>query len=635
MKPLISMRAALDDPHLFGPMLAGESWLAWRVLLIALFGEELNIEERRIFEALTNRAREPLQIVECFLGIVGRRGGKTRAMSIAAAFIAALCDHSANVVPGEVPLVLVLAQNQRQASIMFSYVVAVFEQCPMLAAMIVNRTSDSLSLSNGVAIEVRAASFRGLRGVTCIAVLADEICFWANAEGSANADSDIIAAVRPALATTNGPLILISSPYSKRGEAFTLWQRHFGPQGDPLILVAQGASRDFNPSLPQRVVDRAMEADAASASAEYLGQWRSDISAFVAREAVERCVTPSCYERPRVPGVIYSAFCDPSGGSADSMTLAIGHREGETVVLDCIREVKPPFSPEAVVVEFASILRSYGVARVSGDRYGGEWPREQFRKNGVDYEPSEKPKSALFQEVLPLLNAGKVDLLDHDKLVAQFCNLERRTARGGKDSIDHAPGGHDDVANAVAGALLLAAADASSLARLGDFLIEGSAAPLPEFPRRIGASIVCGNRGAHAGLGGAAIFSVLPANSPFRVVLVDIISGDFGAPFLAEVYLRLQKWSDRLKPHLGYLAVADDEIARAYSNVMDGVRMKEMSEGRLDPRAQPCGRYRPELLCRANLAATAAAIISSGGCKIGADLLAESSRRPIGSLLDF
>jgi hypothetical protein len=39
-------------------------------------------------------------------------------------------------------------------------------------------------------------------------------------------------------------------------------------------------------------------------------------------------------------------------------------------------------------------------------------------------------------------------------LIAQLLGLERRTARSGKDSIDHAPGGHDDVANAAASALL-------------------------------------------------------------------------------------------------------------------------------------------------------------------------------------
>jgi hypothetical protein len=44
-----------------------------------------------------------------------------------------------------------------------------------------------------------------------------------------------------------------------------------------------------------------------------------------------------------------------------------------------------------------------------------------------------------------------VDLLEDARLLAQIVGLERRTARGGRDSVDHAPGAHDDVANAVAG----------------------------------------------------------------------------------------------------------------------------------------------------------------------------------------
>jgi hypothetical protein len=51
------------------------------------------------------------------------------------------------------------------------------------------------------------------------------------------------------------------------------------------------------------------------------------------------------------------------------------------------------------------------------------------------------------------VNSRRVDLLDHQRLVAQLIALERRTARGGRDSIDHPPGAHDDVANAVAGCL--------------------------------------------------------------------------------------------------------------------------------------------------------------------------------------
>jgi hypothetical protein len=119
-------------------------------------------------------------------------------------------------------------------------------------------------------------------------------------------------------------------------------------------------------------------------------------------------------------------------------------------VLDALREVKPPFSPEQTTREFAELLKSYGITQIIGDRYAGEWPREQFGKFGVTYDPSAKPKSDLYVDLLPLINSGRIELLDHQKLINQLCGLERRTARGGRDSIDHAPGGHDDLANVVA-----------------------------------------------------------------------------------------------------------------------------------------------------------------------------------------
>ena len=76
---------------------------------------------------------------------------------------------------------------------------------------------------------------------------------------------------------------------------------------------------------------------------------------------------------------------------------------------------------------------------------------EQFRKHGIVYETAPKPKSDLYRDLLPLVNSKLVDLVDHPKLTSQLASLERRTARGGRDSIDHAPGAHDDIANAVSG----------------------------------------------------------------------------------------------------------------------------------------------------------------------------------------
>ena len=157
--------------------------------------------------------------------------------------------------------------------------------------------------------------------------------------------------------------------------------------------------------------------------------------------------------------VSYYAFTDPSGGSDDSFTLAISHREGERVVIDAIREVRPPFSPEQVIIDFVGVLKSYRLHSVSGDRFGGEFPREQFNKRGIRYVPSERNKSEIYRDFLPLLNSGNVTLPRNDRLIRQLCSLERTTGRGsGRDSIDHPPGQHDDVANCVAGAAVLCAA---------------------------------------------------------------------------------------------------------------------------------------------------------------------------------
>jgi hypothetical protein len=152
------------------------------------------------------------------------------------------------------------------------------------------------------------------------------------------------------------------------------------------------------------------------------------------------------------------AFVDPGGGSGtDAMTLAIAHKGDDgKAVLDLAREVRPPFSPESVTTEFSAILQSYGITKVVGDRYAGEWPRERFRVNGISYEVSDKAKSDIYQAVLPILNSSNAELFELPRMFSQFLGLERRTARGGRDSIDHAPSGHDDIANCVAGALVLA-----------------------------------------------------------------------------------------------------------------------------------------------------------------------------------
>jgi hypothetical protein len=289
-----------------------------------------------------------------------------------------------------------------------------------------------------------------VRGYTIVAALLDEIAFW-RSEESANPDREVIEAIRPALATVPGSILLCaSSPYARRGALWDAHRRHYAKDGP--VLIWQSETRVMNPTIADRVVYEAMERDASIGGSEWLAQFRSDIESYITREAVESCIEPGVRERPPVRGTRYVGFVDPSGGRADAMTLAIGHPEGrDCAVLDCVREVRPPFDPASAVREFCGTLGAYNVREVYGDRYGGEWPTAEFRKQGVWYRTSEKPKSDLYRDLLPVINSRRVDLLDNPKLLAQLVSLERRVGRGGRDSIDHPPGMHDDVANACAG----------------------------------------------------------------------------------------------------------------------------------------------------------------------------------------
>jgi hypothetical protein len=445
---------ALDDPALFGPFFKGATWRPWRAFLTALFALPMDDAQRALYTAHTGRSEPPGAPFKEAALVVGRRGGKSRVLALVATYLATFRDYAPYLAPGEVATVAVIAADRKQARSIFRFTIGLLREVALLAPMVLDDTAETITLSNRVQIEIHTASFRVTRGYTFAAVLADETAFWRD-DTSANPDVEIFRALRPGLSNIPGAILLnASSPYRKAGVLYTTFRRHYGKDG-ARVLVWRGTTAEMNSTLDPAIIAEAYEDDPASAAAEYGAEFRDDVSDFVPREIVEACTIPGRVELLPAAGLRYAAFVDPSGGSSDSMTLGIAHAQGDVAVLDALREIRPPFSPEAVVTDFAALLKSYRVAEVTGDRYAGEWPRERFRLAGITYKLSELNKGEIYRDTLPLLNSGKVELLDLPRLAGQLCGLERRTARGGRDSIDHAPGAHDDIANSAAGALLL------------------------------------------------------------------------------------------------------------------------------------------------------------------------------------
>ena len=255
---------------------------------------------------------------------------------------------------------------------------------PALAALIVRETRESIELTNNVIIEVLTSSVAAPRGRSYALVIIEEAAFLPQ-DHSVNPDVELLRAVRPALARVAGSLLaVVSSPYARRGVLFEAWKRYHD-QPDSHVVLIQSDTLSLNPTFDQRAIAHAYTDDPASASAEYGGLFRSDVESFVNADAVQACVIAGRFELPPLSNQPYSAFVDPSGGSADSFTLCIGHREAETLVIDVLRETRPPFSPEATVATYATLLNTYRITTIVGDRYAGEWPREQFAKLGITY----------------------------------------------------------------------------------------------------------------------------------------------------------------------------------------------------------------------------------------------------------
>ena len=433
----------MDDTNLLGDQFIGDSWDHWKALLNGFYGLETDADK---FTQMTNRNAPDMPCKELWM-IIGRRGGKSQISALLAVYEAIFNDHKSKLSAGERATIMVIANDRKQARSVMRYVQGLLTENPMLNNMVVSENADSIELNNKCIIEIMTASHRGLRGYTVGAVILDEIAFF-SADG-ANPDKEIINSLRPSLATLGGKLIALSSPYARKGVLWDAYKNYFGADGK--ILVAKAPTLTMNNTLPKEIVEQALREDHASASAEYLAEFRGDIESYISLDVVERVTREYPLQNAPNNNTRYYAFVDPSGGSADAFTMAIGHNDNGKVIVDAVFIHKAPFSPETITQILADELKPYRINEVRGDAYGGNYPREQFQKRKVHYKPIKHPKNELYRDLLPLLNSEQIELPPIPQLINELTSLERKTTRSGKDSIDHPSNGHDDVANAVAG----------------------------------------------------------------------------------------------------------------------------------------------------------------------------------------
>jgi hypothetical protein len=455
----ITIVEALEDCALFGGLPAFRdlsTWRAWLVFLRAVYGLPLDAAGEALFREHTGRSTydPPAGGWREVVCVVGRQSGKTRIAASIAAFEAMTVEAEAD---GTELYSLLVAQDHRASlRAVFRYALTPFDRVPILRRTVALRRAEALTLDNGCVLAAYPCRPQSVRGLRARVVVCDELAFYRSSEGFPT-DVEMLRAVRPCLATTDGRLVILSSPYAQSGALWELHRRHFGQDG-ALVLVWQASAPQMNPTLPADYLARMETDDPEAYRSEVLGEFRAGVSTLLDPDSLAAVVASGIRERAPEPGRRYEAFCDPASGSGkDAFTLALAHEQDGRQALDLVRAWQPSFNPSGVIAEAAELVKQYGLRDVSGDRYAPGFVSEGFRAHGVTYHASERDRSALFLELVGLVNSSRVLLLDDPELLRELRCLERRRGPSGRDRVDHRPGAHDDRANAAAGALVVAA----------------------------------------------------------------------------------------------------------------------------------------------------------------------------------
>ena len=238
---------------------------------------------------------------------VGRRGGKSSTLCRIAVLEALFGQHI--IPPGDVGVVAIISVSRDEAAQRLRTIRAILD-----ALGIKYRPIESGIELEGrpVVFKTFAASVAGVSGFTCVCAIADEVAKWRDADTGANPASEVLASLRPTMATQpHARIFLSSSPLSTVDAHFEAFEL-----GDtPFQVTAYAPSWVANPSLSEEGT-RGLEPDGRRWAREYLAVPQAAVNAAFDADAIDRAF------KPRMTGGYESAeavlVIDPSSGRSDA-----------------------------------------------------------------------------------------------------------------------------------------------------------------------------------------------------------------------------------------------------------------------------------------------------------------------------
>lgn len=430
---------------------------AQETLLRGIYGLPLRNVEQEDLWALCTGGR-PYRVGHSFAEVTvigGARAGKdSRIAAPIVCYEAMYGGHEKHLGKGERATIPLVAQDKNATKIAYGYIRTYFTKSPLLAERVIGDPKmQELDLDNNITIQCFPCTLRATRGFSAPVGVMDELAYYRIEAGQSDSDEEVQASMRRGMINfPNTRLVKISTPYIKGGVLYNDYKNAFG-QDNPDLLVWKASSLLMNPSLKAERLEREKRLDPVRYAREYEADFVDDLMTFIASTWVDDAIVAGRHELPPRDGVAYYATVDPSGGGADHFTFAIMHKDGDQVVQAVLkgwhRTGGKALDLATAVKEISETLTIYHLREVTGDRYAGNWPRQEFQKANVHYQESKIDKSEAYLECEPVFAQGRIQLLDHPNQ-REWKLLEKSNRAGGKAKVDHPRGAHDDYANVAA-----------------------------------------------------------------------------------------------------------------------------------------------------------------------------------------
>jgi hypothetical protein len=412
------------------------------------YGLPLDDVELEIYRCATGRGTYVPRMQREVTLIGGRRGGKTGKLAARIALYEAW--RYRRILRGERRYVMLIAPVIAQAKIAFDFILNDILNSPILRAKIVKVGGNEIELKNGIIIGCYACSRITVRGRAAVAIICDEICFWRNELTSTNNDEEVLAALRPSMATfPTGKIIKISTPNVKQGVVYDEFQR----RAELDYCVWQLSTKELNPTISVEYLEAERKRSLANYKREFLAEFVDSVVSWIEPEVLARCVIKDRKELPPLPGATYAAAIDPGFKKSD-FAMALAHHAGEgLIVLDCVPfwtgSKQAPLGFQWVCGQVAGILRQFGINVLQGDQFAAVAIKQEFLKIGIIYDEftfSRNTRAQLFSNLRHVIEQQRIELLEHPELLQQLRSLEEHRSADGNVDIRPVHGQKDDLA---------------------------------------------------------------------------------------------------------------------------------------------------------------------------------------------